>query len=437
MQRHADEGARIIDRLGFLNDAVPAIRHHHERWDGSGYPDRLVGEDIPLGARIIHVADALDSMLTTRIYRAARPAEEALDELRRAAGTQFCPRTSPRSSGSSPTRASTAWARRAAPPCRSPRSSAILPVVAVPSRRRARADGALELAQQPVAGRRPGPRGDAAAEVGDALVDAAAGCHARCESARRLARARRRLSGRGGDRAHADGIRADLLAASAACSILVACPTRSEASTRRARRRSAPACGSATRTSRSSTSCAPARSGSAARRRCASSRRTRRRRAPADARSSGSGAGTRRSGGGPRPAPLRARATELLGVLRELGEELGRTPTARDLDERRGHAAVEVALLAHVRLARRRAARGGLRRPGGGGAARARGGAGGGARAPARPPAEVRRLGARRARGRPELRRSGRSTGCSRRAAARGRRSSSSSASALRAEGTP
>jgi len=93
MQRHADEGARIIDRLGFLGDAVPAIRHHHERWDGMGYPDRLKGEEIPLGARIIHVADALDSMLTTRIYRAARPAHEALAELRRAAGTQFCPRT--------------------------------------------------------------------------------------------------------------------------------------------------------------------------------------------------------------------------------------------------------------------------------------------------------------------------------------------------------
>ena len=93
MQRHADEGARIIDRLGFLNDAVPAIRHHHERWDGTGYPERLKGEEIPLGARIIHVADALDSMLTTRIYRAARPAADALGELRRAAGTQFCPRT--------------------------------------------------------------------------------------------------------------------------------------------------------------------------------------------------------------------------------------------------------------------------------------------------------------------------------------------------------
>jgi HD-GYP domain-containing protein (c-di-GMP phosphodiesterase class II) len=92
MQRHADEGARIIDRLGFLQDAVPAIRHHHERYDGTGYPDRLKGDEIPLGARIIHVADALDSMLTTRIYRAARPAGEAIEELRNGAGRQFCPR---------------------------------------------------------------------------------------------------------------------------------------------------------------------------------------------------------------------------------------------------------------------------------------------------------------------------------------------------------
>jgi diguanylate cyclase (GGDEF)-like protein/putative nucleotidyltransferase with HDIG domain len=92
MARHAEEGASIINRLGFLNDAVPAIRHHHERFDGAGYPDGLAGEDIPLGARIIHVADAFDSMLTTRVYRPARPADEALGELRSMAGTQFCPR---------------------------------------------------------------------------------------------------------------------------------------------------------------------------------------------------------------------------------------------------------------------------------------------------------------------------------------------------------
>ncbi|HEY4977207.1 MAG TPA: diguanylate cyclase [Gaiellaceae bacterium] len=92
MRRHADEGARIIERLGFLADAVPAIRHHHEHFDGSGYPEGLAGEEIPLGARIIHVADALDSMLTTRTYRSARQVKQALVELRVNAGEQFCPR---------------------------------------------------------------------------------------------------------------------------------------------------------------------------------------------------------------------------------------------------------------------------------------------------------------------------------------------------------
>ena len=92
MRQHADEGARIIDRLGFLADAVPAIRHHHERYDGSGYPDGLAGEEIPLGARIIHVADALDSMLTSRIYRPAMTEDEALAELGDGEGGQFCPR---------------------------------------------------------------------------------------------------------------------------------------------------------------------------------------------------------------------------------------------------------------------------------------------------------------------------------------------------------
>ena len=92
MQRHSDEGARIIDRLGFLADAVPAIKHHHERYDGTGYPDRLRGDEIPLGARIIHVADAFDSMLTTRTYREARTPAEALTELQTLAGAQFCPR---------------------------------------------------------------------------------------------------------------------------------------------------------------------------------------------------------------------------------------------------------------------------------------------------------------------------------------------------------
>jgi putative nucleotidyltransferase with HDIG domain len=92
MMMHAGDGASIISRLGFLNDSVPAIRHHHERFDGSGYPDRLVAEEIPLGARIIHVADAFDSMLSTRVYRPARRLDDALGELREGVGSQFCPR---------------------------------------------------------------------------------------------------------------------------------------------------------------------------------------------------------------------------------------------------------------------------------------------------------------------------------------------------------
>jgi diguanylate cyclase (GGDEF)-like protein/putative nucleotidyltransferase with HDIG domain len=92
MQAHAEEGARIIERLGFLQDAVPTILHHHERYDGTGYPHGLACDEIPIGARIIHVADALDSMLTTRIYREARALEEVMAEIRAAVGRQFCPR---------------------------------------------------------------------------------------------------------------------------------------------------------------------------------------------------------------------------------------------------------------------------------------------------------------------------------------------------------
>lgn len=92
MRRHSDEGARMVAEAGIVQTAVPAIRHHHEHFDGTGYPDGLVGEQIPLAARIIHVADALDSMLSTRVYRPGRPAREALEELRREVGRQFCPR---------------------------------------------------------------------------------------------------------------------------------------------------------------------------------------------------------------------------------------------------------------------------------------------------------------------------------------------------------
>ena len=92
MRAHPQEGARIIEKLGYLEDVVPAIRHHHERQDGQGYPDGLEGDAIPLAARIIHVADALDAMTTRRVYREAMSLEHALDELRRGRGTDFCAR---------------------------------------------------------------------------------------------------------------------------------------------------------------------------------------------------------------------------------------------------------------------------------------------------------------------------------------------------------
>jgi putative nucleotidyltransferase with HDIG domain len=90
MRSHPEEGARIIERLGYLDDVVPGIRHHHERMDGRGYPDGLLGDEIPLAARIIHVADALDAMTTKRLYREERSFEEALEEIGRGRGTDFC-----------------------------------------------------------------------------------------------------------------------------------------------------------------------------------------------------------------------------------------------------------------------------------------------------------------------------------------------------------
>jgi diguanylate cyclase (GGDEF)-like protein/putative nucleotidyltransferase with HDIG domain len=92
VKRHPEEGARLIEHLGFLEDALPAIRHHHERYDGTGYPGKLAGEDIPLGARIIHLADALDAMLMSRPYRPALEPLVALEQIRNGAGAQFCPR---------------------------------------------------------------------------------------------------------------------------------------------------------------------------------------------------------------------------------------------------------------------------------------------------------------------------------------------------------
>jgi HD-GYP domain-containing protein (c-di-GMP phosphodiesterase class II) len=89
IQAHAAVGADIVSRLEAYKPSVESIRHHHERWDGSGYPDGLAGERIPLGARIIAVADAFDAMTSDRVYRAALSPERALAELRAGAGAQF------------------------------------------------------------------------------------------------------------------------------------------------------------------------------------------------------------------------------------------------------------------------------------------------------------------------------------------------------------
>lgn len=91
MQAHAAIGADIVSRLEAYKPSVETIRHHHERWDGSGYPDGLAGERIPLGARIIAVADAFDAMTSDRVYRAALPTAVALAELDAGAGAQFDP----------------------------------------------------------------------------------------------------------------------------------------------------------------------------------------------------------------------------------------------------------------------------------------------------------------------------------------------------------
>jgi HD-GYP domain-containing protein (c-di-GMP phosphodiesterase class II) len=91
MQRHSVEGARMIASVRAFKSAVPAILHHHERYDGTGYPHGLAGDEIPLGARIVHLADAVDSMLSNRVYRRGRPGRLVLAEVRRKLGSQFCP----------------------------------------------------------------------------------------------------------------------------------------------------------------------------------------------------------------------------------------------------------------------------------------------------------------------------------------------------------
>ncbi len=91
MKRHTIDGATIVARLHDLHPLAEVVRSHHEHFDGSGYPDGLAGDEIPLVVRIVAIADAFDAMTTSRPYREAQPPERAAEEINRTAGTQFCP----------------------------------------------------------------------------------------------------------------------------------------------------------------------------------------------------------------------------------------------------------------------------------------------------------------------------------------------------------
>jgi len=91
MHEHSLIGANMIEKIPFLEQASKLVLYHHERYDGTGYPEELKGEDIPIGARLLAVADAFDTMTTDRWYHGAISVDDALGELGRGVGTQFCP----------------------------------------------------------------------------------------------------------------------------------------------------------------------------------------------------------------------------------------------------------------------------------------------------------------------------------------------------------
>jgi putative two-component system response regulator len=92
IMRHTHVGSAMLAHFSLFNKGAKYVRGHHERWDGTGYPDRLRGEAIPYGARIIAVVDAFDAMTSTRPYRVALPQVEAVRRLREGAGSQWDPR---------------------------------------------------------------------------------------------------------------------------------------------------------------------------------------------------------------------------------------------------------------------------------------------------------------------------------------------------------
>jgi putative nucleotidyltransferase with HDIG domain len=91
IKKHPGIGVRIVQSVPFLEDAIPVIHYHHERYDGQGYPEGLKGDEIPQSARIVMVADAVDAMMSARPYRDALIMENVMNELRENSGTQFDP----------------------------------------------------------------------------------------------------------------------------------------------------------------------------------------------------------------------------------------------------------------------------------------------------------------------------------------------------------
>jgi putative two-component system response regulator len=91
LEQHPVIGDRLLEPLDLLAAARPIVRHHHERWDGSGYPDRLAGDAIPLGARIVAVADSVEVMSSRQLYRKPRTPAESVEELRTWSGAQWDP----------------------------------------------------------------------------------------------------------------------------------------------------------------------------------------------------------------------------------------------------------------------------------------------------------------------------------------------------------
>ena len=89
MRAHPVVGAQIVEKMEFLGATIDIVRHHHESWNGKGYPDGLRGENIPYHARIVTVADSFDAMTTDRPYRKALSLDEAVNRLEEASGVQF------------------------------------------------------------------------------------------------------------------------------------------------------------------------------------------------------------------------------------------------------------------------------------------------------------------------------------------------------------